>query len=223
MKWVVVGVVLLIAGIMLFPQLGLSIFQHPFVSFFGAVLIIILGFLFVTVSSRLTGEVGSSSNPISGMTVATLLITCLVFLGLGWKLYAFILVFACFWPVYLNAAQAIAATPSVQIETARTFGYGRWATLLKVRLPAALPTIFTGLRLAASIALIATIAAEMIAGRDGLGFYLMDAGMTLRVPETFAGLVAAMMAGLLMSGLVLLLRNSALRWHNQMITQAETA
>lgn len=84
MKWVVVGVIGLVAAIMLFPQLGLSIFQHPFVSFFGAVLIIILGFLFVTVSSRLTGEVGSSSNPISGMTVATLLITCLVFLALGW-------------------------------------------------------------------------------------------------------------------------------------------
>ncbi|MEO8647908.1 MAG: oligopeptide transporter, OPT family, partial [Acidobacteriota bacterium] len=84
MKWVIVGVVALIAGIMLFPQLGLSIFQHPFVSFFGAILIILLGFLFVTVSSRLTGEVGSSSNPISGMTVATLLITCLAFLLLGW-------------------------------------------------------------------------------------------------------------------------------------------
>jgi putative OPT family oligopeptide transporter len=84
MKWVVVGVVALIAAIMLFPQLGLSIFQHPFVSFFGALLIIFLGFLFVTVSSRLTGEVGSSSNPISGMTVATLLITCLAFLMLGW-------------------------------------------------------------------------------------------------------------------------------------------
>src|SRR6185369_6009977 len=84
MKWVVVGVIALIAGIMLFPQLGLSVFARPFVSFFGAILIIILGFLFVTVSSRLTGEVGSSSNPISGMTVATLLITCLVFLALGW-------------------------------------------------------------------------------------------------------------------------------------------
>jgi putative OPT family oligopeptide transporter len=83
-KWVVVGVVALIAAIMLFPQLGLSVFANPIVSFFGAILIIILGFLFVTVSSRLTGEVGSSSNPISGMTVATLLITCLVFLGLGW-------------------------------------------------------------------------------------------------------------------------------------------
>lgn len=83
-KWVIVGVIGLIAAIMLFPQLGLSVFTNPLVSFGGAILIIILGFLFVTVSSRLTGEVGSSSNPISGMTVATLLITCLVFLGLGW-------------------------------------------------------------------------------------------------------------------------------------------
>jgi uncharacterized oligopeptide transporter (OPT) family protein len=50
----------------------------------GGVLIVFFGFLFVTVSSRLTGEIGSSSNPISGMTVATLLLTSLIFLGLGW-------------------------------------------------------------------------------------------------------------------------------------------
>jgi putative OPT family oligopeptide transporter len=50
----------------------------------GAALIVLFGFLFVTVSSRITGEIGSSSNPISGMTVATLLLTCLIFLLLGW-------------------------------------------------------------------------------------------------------------------------------------------
>src|SRR5205085_9625532 len=50
----------------------------------GALLVVLFGFLFVTVSSRLTGELGSSSNPISGMTVATLLLTCLIFLVLGW-------------------------------------------------------------------------------------------------------------------------------------------
>jgi len=50
----------------------------------GALIIVAFGFLFVTVSSRLTGEVGSSSNPISGMTVATLLLTCLLFLIIGW-------------------------------------------------------------------------------------------------------------------------------------------
>ena len=50
----------------------------------GALMIALFGFLFVTVSSRLTGEIGSSSNPISGMTVATLLLTCLIFVLLGW-------------------------------------------------------------------------------------------------------------------------------------------
>ncbi len=51
----------------------------------GSLLVLIFGFLFVTVSSRLTGEIGSSSNPISGMTVATLLLTCLIFLALGMR------------------------------------------------------------------------------------------------------------------------------------------
>ncbi len=50
----------------------------------GACMILLFGFLFVTVSSRLTGEIGSSSNPISGMTIATLLMTCLIFVILGW-------------------------------------------------------------------------------------------------------------------------------------------
>jgi len=84
MKWVIAGIIALIAAIMLSPKLGLYVFDDPIVSFVGALLIIALGFLFVTVSSRLTGEIGSSSNPISGMTVATLLITCLIFLFLGW-------------------------------------------------------------------------------------------------------------------------------------------
>src|SRR5260370_30791572 len=67
MKFVVGGIVALVGMIMAFPQLGLQV--NIFVAFLGAVLIIAFGFLFVTVSSRLTGEIGSSSNPISGMTV----------------------------------------------------------------------------------------------------------------------------------------------------------
>jgi len=82
MKFVICGILALVAMIMAFPQLGLQV--NIFVAFLGAVLIVAFGFLFVTVSSRLTGEIGSSSNPISGMTVATLLLTCLIFLLLGW-------------------------------------------------------------------------------------------------------------------------------------------
>ena len=78
MKFVVGGIFALLALIVLFPSLGLHW------NILGAILIVAFGFLFVTVSSRLTGEIGSSSNPISGMTVATLLLTCLIFLIVGW-------------------------------------------------------------------------------------------------------------------------------------------
>ncbi len=78
MKFVLGGIIALILVIMIVPQLNLRF------NILGALLIIAFGFLFVTVSSRLTGEVGSSSNPISGMTVATLLLTCLVFLVISW-------------------------------------------------------------------------------------------------------------------------------------------
>jgi putative OPT family oligopeptide transporter len=83
MKFVLIGSFALVAIIALASPLyhgGTGVMARVM----AAILIVILGFLFVTVSSRLTGEIGSSSNPISGMTVATLLITCLVFLVIGW-------------------------------------------------------------------------------------------------------------------------------------------
>ena len=76
MKWVVVGSFALLAAITLATPLNMNLL--------GALLIVVFGFLFATVSARLTGEIGSSSNPISGMTIATLLFTCLVFLLMGW-------------------------------------------------------------------------------------------------------------------------------------------
>jgi putative OPT family oligopeptide transporter len=75
-------------SIVVFGSLGLvlAIWLAPIlhINMLSAILIVLFGFFFVTVSSRITGEIGSSSNPISGMTVATLLITCLLFLAVGW-------------------------------------------------------------------------------------------------------------------------------------------
>jgi putative OPT family oligopeptide transporter len=76
MKYVAAGIVALVIAIYAAPSLHMKIL--------GAFLIVLFGFIFVAVSSRLTGEIGSSSNPISGMTIATLLLTCLIFYVLGW-------------------------------------------------------------------------------------------------------------------------------------------
>ncbi len=75
-SFVILGTILMVLGLWFAPALHINLLS--------AILIIVFGFLFVTVSSRLTGEIGSSSNPISGMTVATLLLTCLIFLAVGW-------------------------------------------------------------------------------------------------------------------------------------------
>lgn len=76
MRFVFAGIAVLVIMILFSKSLHMNLL--------GAVLLVVFGFLFVTVSSRLTGEIGSSSNPISGMTIATLLLTCLMFLALGW-------------------------------------------------------------------------------------------------------------------------------------------
>jgi putative OPT family oligopeptide transporter len=80
MRVVIVGSLALVVALAAVPQMGLGFTAQGVL---GAIMILLFGFLFVTVSSRLTGEVGSSSNPISGMTIATLLLTCLIFVLVG--------------------------------------------------------------------------------------------------------------------------------------------
>lgn len=76
MTIVLVGTVILAICMVVFPQIHINVV--------GALLAVLFAFLFVTVSSRITGQIGASSNPISGMTVATVLLTSLIFLAVGW-------------------------------------------------------------------------------------------------------------------------------------------
>jgi len=91
MKWVVVGaglVVVMMWGLLTFmPVPGAATTWYANIA--AAILVVFFGFLFVTVSSRITGLIGTSSNPISGMAIATLMATCAAFLLLGWTAAAF--------------------------------------------------------------------------------------------------------------------------------------
>jgi putative OPT family oligopeptide transporter len=79
--YVIIGSLVLVFIVALLPQLpGETIVGKLLMG----VLVVVFGFFFVTVSSRIVGIIGSSSNPISGMTIATLMATCLIFVGLGW-------------------------------------------------------------------------------------------------------------------------------------------
>lgn len=136
--------------------------------------------------------------------------------GIGPGLFIFIITFAAFWPIYMNAANALHASEPVQILTGRSLGYSRWEILLRLRLPAAMPEVITGIRVGAGIALLATVAAEMLAGQSGLGFLLYDAAFTLRTADMFAIMVVIGILGLLLNTLVRQASRLAIGWHLSM-------
>jgi ABC-type nitrate/sulfonate/bicarbonate transport system permease component len=109
----------------------------------------------------------------------------------------------------------------VQINAARTLGYTRNEMLFRVRLPAAWPEIFTGVRVAAGAALIASIASEMLAGKDGLGFMLFDTAFSMRTKEMFAVMLAAALNGILFNQLVVWTRRPLAGWQDKLNAQGD--
>jgi NitT/TauT family transport system permease protein len=142
-------------------------------------------------------------------------------LGLGLPLFLFIIWFACVWTIYAAADHALATSEPVQLHAARSLGHGAWAVLWQVRLPAALPQIASGVRIAAAGSLMAAVAAEMLAGKDGLGFLLYDSAFSLRIPEMFALLAVTGVDGVLLNAAILRLRRHFAGWHDSLAAQAE--
>lgn len=136
------------------------------------------------------------------------LVPLLIFvLGIGQSLYYFVVIFGSMWPTYINSANALSTAEPVQVNTARSFGMSEWQILLQVRLPAAMPEIFTGIRLSASIALLATVASEMLLGGEGLGAMIYNAGFSLLWADMYA-----LMFVIGISGIALNLIVEGARW-----------
>ncbi|MCO6188407.1 ABC transporter permease [Rhizobium sp. L1K21] len=107
-------------------------------------------------------------------------------LGIGPGLFYCIIIYGCLWPTYISASNALATAEPVQVNTARSFGLSDWQIMWQVRLPAALPEAFTGIRLSAGISLLATVATEMLVGGDGLGALIFNAGFSLLWDDMYA-------------------------------------
>src|SRR4029079_1321077 len=104
------AVVVLVGSLLLAFFLALAPQMPTQGNFLAAVLIVVFGFFFVTVSSRITGLIGSSSNPISGMTIATLILTCTIFVALGWTGDVYAPIALCVGAVVCIAAGITGAT-----------------------------------------------------------------------------------------------------------------
>lgn len=140
-------------------------------------------------------------------------------LGLGPKLYAFIVILVTVWPPYFNGVSALASVSDVQIRTGQMLGLSRWQILRQIKLPAAMPEIFAGIRYASSISLIAVVVAEMLAGHNGLGFLLIRKAFAIRIPEVYALMFVCAANGLIMNTIVNGLRWKFAGWQLRMTRQ----
>jgi len=125
-----------------------------------------------------------------------------------------LIVFSTSWPVLFNTIYGMHDVDPVAKLTAKSFGKGRAATLFTVSLPSAAPFIFTGIRIAASVALIVAISAELLAGAsDGLGRWMLDAGATGNRPDlVYAATIIAGLLGLAINFLLQLVERRFLSW-----------
>lgn len=135
-------------------------------------------------------------RPIPAPAIVPMLI---LFLGVDDLLKIVVVSLACFFPVFLNTLSGIAGVDAVLIETARTFRISRFSTLTRVILPAALPTIAAGMRVAIGIALVVTVISEMIAGSAGLGYYIVQMQYALRPEPMYAAIISLSATGYLLN------------------------
>ena len=145
-------------------------------------------------------------------SVALIPLAVLVF-GLSMKSTLLLVVYASFWQVLIQVLYGVADVDPVARDTARSFGLGRWARTVHVTWPTALPYVFTGVRLAAAVALILAITAELVIGIPGLGQAIGTAQTSGAVPRMYALVVVTGVIGVVVNVGFRALERRLLSWH----------
>jgi len=126
----------------------------------------------------------------------------LVWLGTGLESKLAIVWLVAFFPIIVDTAAGLRATPKELLELARSLNASSWQVFLKVQLPAALPFVVTGAKVAITLAVIGAVIGEFIGSSEGLGFLLLSATSQLDTPLAFAALFALSVLGIFVYALV---------------------
>jgi ABC-type nitrate/sulfonate/bicarbonate transport system, permease component len=181
-----------------------------------------LGFAFGCIGGVLIGSIFGSIPVIAAalepvihflrsVTPIAWIVPATIWLGVGEGPLRFIVIYATVFPVILNTISGMASTSKNKIRMARTFGAGRFRIYWSVMLPSAVPQIATGMRLALGYSFMSVVAAEMVAGSSGIGFFIYRARVFFDTPTMFAGIVILGLAGILFDRLFVVASATVLR------------
>ncbi|MCY3879865.1 MAG: ABC transporter permease [Rhodobacteraceae bacterium] len=134
--------------------------------------------------------------------------------GFGWQSKAAVVVAMIFFPMLVNLVQGLAATDPMQRDLMKTYGASYWQTMLKLKLPAAMPFAFNGLKICATLSLIGAIVAEFFGSPTlGMGFRISTEVGRLALDVVWAEIVVAAVTGSVFFGLIAMIEQGVTFWH----------
>ncbi|MEZ0074429.1 ABC transporter permease [Planotetraspora sp. GP83] len=133
-------------------------------------------------------------------------------LGIGETSKVAFVFYACSWPILLNTISGVKTVDPLLIKSARSMGLSSIRLFQKVLLPAAVPTIFTGVRLAGAYSILVLLFAEMVGAKAGLGYLINAAQSSFRIYDMYAGIITISVIGLLFNQLLVHLERRFSTW-----------
>ncbi|KAF0172594.1 MAG: NitT/TauT family transport system permease protein [Rhodobacteraceae bacterium] len=153
-------------------------------------------------------------NFVAALPIVGIAPIMVMWFGFDWHSKAAVVVVMVFFPVLVNTVSGLAATDSMQRDLMATYSASYWQTLFKLRLPAAMPFIFNGLKIATTLALIGAIVAEFFGSPIvGMGFRITAEVGRLGLDMVWAEIAVAALAGSAFYGLVALIEKRMTFWH----------
>lgn len=153
-------------------------------------------------------------NFVAALPIVGIAPILVMWFGFDWQSKAAVVVVMVFFPILVNMVAGLAATDALQRDLMATWAAPYWASLWKLRLPAALPFLFNGLKITTTLALIGAIVAEFFGSPTrGMGFRISTAVGKLDLGLVWAEILVAAVAGSLFYGLVALIEKRATFWH----------
>ena len=153
-------------------------------------------------------------NFVAALPIVGIAPIMVMWFGFDWQSKAAVVVVMVFFPVLVNMVAGLSASDRMQRDLMATWGGSYWQTLVKLRLPAAMPFLFNGLKMAATLALIGAIVAENFGSPTvGMGFRISTAVGQLALPLVWAEIAVAALAGSVFYGFVAALERAVTFWH----------
>lgn len=137
----------------------------------------------------------------------------ILYAGLGREMNVIAILVSATIPILIATYSGARGVSAALRDTASTFKLSWWRTIYEIVLPAAAPQIFVGLRLALAGSFVIAIAAGMIAGNSGIGYYILNAQQTLDIARMYAGAVTVAVVGYALNYGFLSIENRLLHWH----------